>query len=109
MFKQIRGVHGGFTTGELAVIAASEGTGKSKYHQTQEPTLEELLIELSTYGKPRVGMYSEDGTWHCTIEMNTNTVGAEFKCASDFKQPTPTVAAKQCLERVLKAVEQYRK
>jgi hypothetical protein len=109
MFKQIRGVHGGFTSGELAVIAASEGTGKSKYHQTQEPTLEELLIELSTYGKPRVGMYSEDGTWHCTIEMNTNTVGAEFKCASDFKQPTPTVAAKQCLERVLKAVEQYRK
>jgi hypothetical protein len=109
MFKQIRGIRGGFTTGELAVIAASEGTGKSKYHQTQEPTLEELLIELSTYGKPRVGMYSEDGTWHCTIEMNTNTVGAEFKCASDFKQPTPTVAAKQCLERVLKAVEQYRK
>jgi hypothetical protein len=106
MFNQIRGIRGG---GGWVQGGSGEGTSKSKYHQMQEPTLEELLIELSTYGKPRVGMYSEDGTWHCNIEMNTNTVGAEFKCSSDFKQPTPTVAAKQCLERVLKAVEQYRK
>jgi hypothetical protein len=108
-FKMFERLTGGFKNGEVTVIAASSGTGKSKYQQVQEPTLEELLVELSTYGKPRVGMYSEDGTWHCNVEMNTNTVGAEFKCASDFKQPTPTVAAKQCLERVLKAVDQYRK
>ena len=106
MFERITS---GFKSANLAVITAGDGAGKSKYHQTQEPTLEDLLIELSTYGKPRVGMYSDDGTWHCNVEMNTNTVGAEFKCASDFKQPTPTIAAKQCLERVLKAVEQYRK
>jgi len=90
-------------TGEMKVITASS-TGKSKLFQ---PTLEELLIELSTYGKPRVGMF--DRGWHCNVEMNTNTVGADFKCASEFGMPTPTDAAKQCLERVLKAVEQYRK
>lgn len=71
-------------------------------------TLEEIMLELKNYGRPRVGMYGDDGTWHCSVEMNTNTVGADFKCSSDFKQPTPTHAAKQCLERVLKAVEQYR-
>jgi hypothetical protein len=74
----------------------------------QDLSLQELLLELKKYGKPRVGMYSEEG-WHCNVEMNTNTVGADFKCSSDFKQPTPTDAAKQCLDRVIKAVEQYRK
>jgi len=98
----------GFSKGELTVTTVGNGTGKSKLYQHVQPTLEQLLEELKQYGQPRVGMYSNDG-WHCTIEMNTNTVGADFKCASDFKMPTPTDAAKQCLERVLKVVEQYRK
>lgn len=72
-------------------------------------TLEELLEELKRYGKPHLGIYGSDGLWHCSVEMNTNTVGADFKCSSDFKQPTPIAAAKQCMERVLIAVEQYRK
>lgn len=77
----------------------------------QDATLEELLLELKNYGKPKVGMYGSgtDETWHCSIDMNTNTVGAEFKCRSEFDMATPTLAAKQCLERVLKAVEQYKK
>ena len=98
----------GFSKGEVRVITTGDGTGKSKMYQQNQPTLEELLTELKCYGQPRVGMYSNDG-WFCSIEMNTNTVGAGFKCSSDFKMPTPTDAAKQCLERVLKAVEQYRK
>ena len=97
------------TSAEVVVVTAGDGTGKSKFYQQNQPTLEELLMELKHYGKPRVGMYSDKGTWHCNVEMNTNTVGADFKCASDFDMPTPTDAAKQCLERVLKAVEQYRK
>jgi hypothetical protein len=93
--------------GEVKVITAGDGTGKSKLYQQDQPTLEELLMELKHYGKPRVGMF--DSGWHCNIEINTNTVGADFKCASEFGISTPTDAAKQCLERVLKAVEQYRK
>jgi hypothetical protein len=87
------------------------GTTSATIHcnPVNQPTLEELLNELKCYGKPRVGIYSDNGTWHCTIEMNTNTVGADFKCASEFGIATPTDAAKQCLERVLRAVEQYRK
>jgi len=72
-------------------------------------SLEELLSELKNYGKPRVGIYGDDHLWHCHVDMNTNTVGATFECKSDFKHPTPISAARQCLERVIKAVEQYRK
>lgn len=72
-------------------------------------TLDELLIALLDYGKPKVGVYGSDELWHCSIEMNTNTVGAEFKCRSDFSMQTPQAAAAQCYERVLKAVEQYQK
>jgi hypothetical protein len=97
----------GFKQGELKVVTAGDGTGKSKMYQQDQPTLEELLMELKQYGKPRVSFLG-DG-WYCNVEMNTNTVGADFKCASEFGISTPTDAAKQCLERVLKAVEQYRK
>lgn len=77
--------------------------------KVEQMNLEELLTELKNYGKPRVGIYGSDGLWHCTIEMNTNTVGAKFDCSSDFNHSTPISAARQCLERVIKAVEQYRK
>lgn len=77
--------------------------------KVNDATLEELLTELFKYGRPRLGVYGSDGLWHCSVEMNTNTVGADFKCSSNFDLPTPNAAAVQCLERVLKAVEQYRK
>lgn len=82
---------------------------ESQAFPLENSTLEELLIELKNYGRPRVGIYGSDGLWHCTVEMNTNTVGADFKCSSSFDHPSPLSAAKECLERVLKAVEQYRK
>lgn len=78
----------------------------SQAQRIPELTLEELLTELTKYGRPRVGMF--DGTWNCTVEMNTNTIGADFKCASDFKHTSPISAARQCLERVYKAIEAYR-
>jgi hypothetical protein len=81
--------------------------GTTHCNAVKQPTLEELLMELVKYGKPRVSMIGKG--WHSNVEMNTNTVGADFKCASEFDMATPTEAAKQCLERVLKAVEQYRK
>ena len=105
MFEMIK--NGFKCGGELTVVTAGDGTGKSKF--LEQPSLEELLIELLQYGQPRVGVYGSSGEWHCSIEMNTNSVGAEFKCRSDYDHPTPTDAARVCLERVLKAVEQYRK
>jgi hypothetical protein len=104
MFNMIKE---GIKRGELTVITAGDSTGKSKF--IEQPSLEELLEELYQYGKPRVGVYGSDGKWYCAVEMNTNTAGADFKCASEFDHATPTEAARVCLERVLKAVEQYKK
>jgi hypothetical protein len=98
----------GFGKGkEVVVSMAASGTGKSKL--LDQPSLEELLGELLQYGQPRVGVYGSGGGWHCSVEMNTNTVGADFKCKSEFNHETPTEAARLCLERVLKAVDHYRK
>jgi hypothetical protein len=90
-------------------LAAFSPEKTSTAVKVEDASLEELLLELKNFGKPRVGIYGSDGTWHCSVDMNTNTVGADFQCKSDFNQPNPTAAAKQCLERVLIAVEQYRK
>jgi hypothetical protein len=92
---------------ELVLSTVSNNTGKPKF--LEQPSLEELLIEMFQYGQPRIGVYNSDGGCHCSVEMNTNTVGADFKCRSEFNHSTPTEAARVCLERVLKAVEQYRK
>ena len=51
MFEQIAG---GFKAGEMMIIAAGDGTGKSKYNQVQEHTLEEMLNEHSTYDSHRI-------------------------------------------------------
>ena len=104
MFEMIKD---GVKRGELTLITAGDGTGKSKF--IEQPSLEELLVELLQYGQPRVGVYGSDGKWSCSVEMNTNTVGADFKCRSEHNHSTPTEAAKICLERVLKAVEHYKK
>lgn len=65
-------------------------------------------MELLKYGQPRVGVYNSNGTWNCHIEMNTMTVGSDFTIRSDHGMPTPSAAAKQCLERVRKAVAVYK-
>lgn len=65
--------------------------------------LQELMIYLIRYGKPRVSYL--DGGWYCKVEMNTNTKGTQFDVASDFGNPTPIAAAKQCHERIVNAMK----
>lgn len=79
----------------------------SEARKVEDMTLEQLLNELVNYGRPRLGIYGSDMKWTCSVEMNTNTVGADFTCRSDHNHPSSTSAAKQCLERVLNAVKQY--
>jgi hypothetical protein len=66
--------------------------------------LQALLLALARYGQPRLGMYGPKG-WHCSVEMNTNAVGAAFKVTTEFDLPTPIAAAMQCMERVEAAVK----
>lgn len=80
----------------------------SEAHAIPQESLEDIMMELLNYGQPRVGVYGSDMTWHCTVEMNTNTVGSDFKVRSDWNHTTPFEAAKLCRDRVVKAVSIYK-
>lgn len=81
---------------------------QAEAHRVPEEVLEDILLELLNYGRPTVGVYGSDMKWHCGVEMNTNTVGSDFKVRSDWNHNTPIEAAKVCRERVLKAVAIYK-
>lgn len=67
-------------------------------------TLEDVLLELAKWGKPRVTMPSDKG-WYSTVEVNITPIGAKFDVASEFGMATPLAAALQCRERLLAAVK----
>ena len=73
-----------------------------------QESLEDIMMELLNYGQPRVGVYGSDMKWHCNVEMNTNTVGSDFKVRSEWSHTTPLEAAKLCRDRVVKAVSAYK-
>lgn len=79
----------------------------SKATKVEELTLEEHLQEMRYYGKPRVSLMNNG--WYSCIDMNTNTTGTSFEIKSDFDHATPTLAAKQCHERILNALKELTK
>jgi hypothetical protein len=70
-----------------------------------QPDLEQLLIDLTAFGRPRMFM-ADDGTWLAAIDMNTTSAGAKFEVKSDFKHTNPRDAVVQLAERVRAAVAQ---
>jgi hypothetical protein len=71
-----------------------------------EMPLEEHLLFLIRYGRPRVA-YLDKG-WFCTVQMNTNTTGTQFDVSSEFGHKTPSSAVKQCNERIDAALNQLK-
>lgn len=71
--------------------------------QPRPTDLNEQLIALARYGKPRLGMYSQG--WCATVEMNTNTTGTSFEVKSEFGHKTPATAVAECIERVHTALK----
>ena len=65
-------------------------------------TLEELLLFLTRFGKPRCGMFGTG--WSCQVEMHVVSVGTSFEVKSDFGMETPLAAAKQCAERLIETL-----
>lgn len=71
----------------------------------QEDLLQTVLLDLSRFGKPRVGQYGDDNSWYCSIEANISPIGAKFAVNSDWKQRTPLDAALQCRDRLKDAIK----
>jgi hypothetical protein len=67
-------------------------------------SLEDVLMQLAKWGRPRVTMPNDKG-WYSTVEVNITPIGAKFDVASEFGMATPLAAALQCRERLLAAVK----
>jgi hypothetical protein len=77
---------------------------KSDARQMQDMPLDNVLQDLSRYGRTVCGQYGSDGFWHCSVEMKVNTTGVQFQVKTDFKQPTPTDAARECHRLMIEAL-----
>lgn len=74
-----------------------------KPQSSANSALEDLLSELTRYGRPILGVYGESG-WHCSVDMHVTAIGSSFKVGSAYDLPSPREAAVQCLERVREAL-----
>ena len=60
-------------------------------------TLDEKLIALTKYGKPRISVV--DG-WSACIDMSVSANGVDFSIRSDFGCRTPSAAVDQLISRL---------
>lgn len=88
---------------QLATILEKTAGWVNGKPSMQHHDLNALLIELSRWGRPRLGMYSD--AWHCNIEVSVSMVGAKFDVSSDFKQATPLAACLMCRDRLHEALK----
>ena len=88
-----------FKTKELA-----EASETAKTAAPVGETLEDVLLELAKWGKPRVSMPGSKG-WYSCVEVNITPTGAKFEVASEFGMETPLAAVLQCRERLRESVK----
>lgn len=86
-------------------VPATDASPSQPAQALQEDLLQTVLMDLSRFGKPKVGQYGDDNTWHCHIEANISPIGAKFEVRSDWKQRTPLDAALQCRDRLKDAIK----
>lgn len=90
-----------------AANCVGTGSGGGNCIVKREPVgtdLESTMIELCSYGKPK--LFKCTNGWHCWVEMNVATAGAEYSVKSEFDCATPMEAARQCRDRILMAINQ---
>lgn len=67
------------------------------------PPLEEILSTMQRVGSPRLGCMNNE--WYCACDMHITTPGGTFTVRSDYNHISPVSAARECLQRVAKAME----
>lgn len=78
-----------------------------KFTENKEKDLRDVLNYMSRYGKVRLGQYGDDGTWHCSVELNIRLPGAAFEIKTGYGKDSPkcplvcAIQAKGMLEESL--------
>lgn len=67
--------------------------------------LERVLCALARFGEPT--MMKMDRGWWCFMKVHVSAVGAVLKVESESNAKSPTVAARQCAERLVATIKQF--
>lgn len=75
-----------------------------RYIEYAHRNLEDLLDELTKYGKHRLS-WMGDG-WYCSLDFYVTVVGAKLEVSSEFKNQTHKKAVIECMIRLHDTIEQ---
>lgn len=75
------------------------------YQAGPTESVEELLVAMCRYGSPSVSRLSKG--WWVRCDMHVAAEGTTFKIESDVL-PDLRTAAQQCMDRIIKTVNQYK-
>ena len=67
--------------------------------------MEDELIDLCRYGKPRISLMSNG--WLCTVDMHVASNGTSFEIKSDYDCKKPSEAIRQTKERIIETLKMY--
>lgn len=84
---------------KLEVLA----TGERWRAQVERLGLEDVVAEIERFGKP--GISKLPTGWWCRVDMYITGKGREFKVDSECRHDTPLAAARECLLRMLEALD----
>jgi len=75
----------------------------SKFKVIQDYGIEDGMLKLCEYGKPRLCSHG-NGEWHCAVEMFVQGKGITFNITSEFTEKSMLIAVHVCIERLKKAL-----
>ena len=71
-------------------------------------SLEDILDEMSDYGKPRL-LRMDKLTWYASLDVFVTGSGIAFKIDSEMHHAKPKDAAQECLDRMRAALRDVTK
>ena len=78
-------------------------------NMAEELSLNEILIRLSAYGAPHIGVYGSKtkSEWHAHIDMNVPVKGSSYAICSEYNHSTPIEAVKCLIKRIIETLKQF--
>jgi len=92
---------------EIAQIKSQLSEVISPLSGYERLSLEEILVALCRAGNPRCSKMKSHG-WMASCEMHVSAAGTTFEVRSEFTHKTPIDAARECAQRVVATLSQWK-
>lgn len=85
-------------------------TKVEEIQQIEQMDLESILVEMTRYGRPRIHRLTGEGNrWWVICDMHVSSQGVSFEVKSDgVEGRAPTQEARECLQRIIQTLNQYK-